>query len=580
MPYDAIATARPDQLRSCFRKGRAPWLIRDGKMGFLRVGGAETDLDRAVDRRAFSTLMRERHAALLHYQATRSLADQQPEESALYAFKRNRSPQAAQYCFGALLIFTLAVAPAIAIAAAVLIASASFLAIAIFRVALAIIARNGVRPAARKPLGDEDLPTVTILAPLYREAHALPGLMRSLLNLDYPAEKLDIKLLLEEDDLETRNEAFRIAPDDRFDVIVIPPSFPRTKPKACNYGLACARGDLIVIYDAEDEPDARQLRCAAEIFAAADDALACVQARLNYYNPEENWLTRLFTLEYCLWFDHFLPALDRLGAPVPLGGTSNIFRTEILAEAGGWDPHNVTEDADLGLRLARRGYRTAVIDSTTLEEANCRVGNWMRQRSRWMKGFMQTWLVHRCNQRGLNDWRSIVAVDLLIGGTALAALANPILWAALLAERMFGFSLLAPLPDALRHATTAALIFGNLSFLALAAYAPIARGLACLSPAALMTPFYWLMMSAAAWKALWQLARRPSYWEKTEHGLSSAADARRAAALEAIGLESKRPSRQIQIRELNAADGRPMSEGSCLNEPRRPPLSKNERPRQ
>jgi hypothetical protein len=249
-------------------------------------------------------------------------------------------------------------------------------------------------------------------------------------------------------------------------------------------------------------------------------------------------LTRLFTLEYCLWFDHLLPALDRLGAPVPLGGTSNIFRTEALIDAGGWDPFNVTEDADLGLRLARRGWKTAVIDATTYEEANCRLPNWLRQRSRWMKGFMQTWLVHRRGgPSAAHGWKSALAIDLFIGGTVAAAIANPFLWAASLAELLIGRGPDALLPDPLGAGATAALAFGNLALILLAAFAPVRRGLTRLSPAALLMPAYWLMMSAAAYAALWQLVTRPHFWEKTEHGLSAGAGVRRRDALRSLGFD-------------------------------------------
>jgi cellulose synthase/poly-beta-1,6-N-acetylglucosamine synthase-like glycosyltransferase len=405
----------------------------------------------------------------------------------------------------------------------------------------------------RVRLPDAALPSVTILAPLFRESHALPGLVQAIDRLDYPKSSIEVKLLLEAGDEETLREAMRLSLDRRFDVLIVPSSHPQTKPKACNYGLACARGELIVIYDAEDEPEQNQLRMAAEHFAGADDRLACVQAKLNFYNPDENWLTRLFTLEYCLWFDHLLPALDRLGAPVPLGGTSNVFRTDILADIGGWDPYNVTEDADLGLRLAERGFRTAVIESTTFEEANCRSGNWMRQRSRWIKGFMQTWIVHR-SRRWSRDWRAILSVDFFVGGAAIAALLDLPLAAALVAEWTTGVSLTAALPPALRSMNLAALVIGNLAFLALAAYAPLRRGLGRISPAALLTPIYWLMMSVAAWRALLQLLTRPSFWEKTDHGLSFEAKSRRAAALQDLGLEQTPASRQF---EAKAEDARP-----------------------
>ncbi len=247
-------------------------------------------------------------------------------------------------------------------------------------------------------------------------------------------------------------------------------------------------------------------------------------------------LTRLFTLEYCLWFDHFLPALDRVGAPVPLGGTSNIFRTDVLADVGGWDPYNVTEDADLGLRLARRGYKTAVINSTTYEEANGAFANWMRQRTRWMKGFMQTWLVHRRDMR-FSGWRGVLSVDLFIGGTALAALICPLFWLLLIVQSAFGVTPFRAPPETLGAPLSGAIAAGNLAFLLLAAAAPFKRGLWRLSPAALLVPVYWMMMSVAAWRALFQLITNPSFWEKTEHGLSPEAKARRAAALHSMGLD-------------------------------------------
>lgn len=506
-------------------------------MGFLTTGGVQSPLDRQVSSGEFSSILRDRFAEDLKYESTCGLADRSPAESA----RSIAGPLAPSPTLILAILFAIGVTaafPKTAAASAIIATTVYFLVVSALRVGLAVIARPGPRNADRLHLRDDDLPVVTILAPLFREAHALPGLVRAINGLDYPPDKIDVKLLLEEHDEDTLGEALRLNLDHHFDLMVIPQSFPQTKPKACNYGLQCAKGDLIVIYDAEDEPENDQLRIAAEIFAAGDERLACVQARLNYYNADDNLLTRLFTLEYCLWFDHFLPALDRLGAPVPLGGTSNIFRTEILEELGGWDPYNVTEDADLGLRLARRGFRTAVTASTTFEEANCRTSNWMRQRSRWMKGFMQTWLVHRRNLKGQPvDWRSIVSVDLFVGGTAFAALINPLLWIALAAERVGLYSPLGDLSATATALNIGALAIGNFSFLALAAYAPLARGLGRLSPAALLMPIYWIMMSVAAWRALYQLATRPSYWEKTDHGLSAEAKTRRRAALRSFGLE-------------------------------------------
>lgn len=520
-----------NRLRRYFRNERAPWSADAGAMTFLTTAGGGAPGDIHATRQAFGDALRARFADALRDDATDGLAEREPQASAKSIQMRIAPP---------MLVIILAVvaaalaAPGAALTVLSIISAAFFLALALARLGLMTLAAAGEATPRRRAVPDHALPVVTILAPLFREAHALPGLLQAIGHFDYPKEKLDVKLLLEEGDVETIAEARRLAHPGNVELIVTPPSHPQTKPKACNYGLHCARGDLIVIYDAEDEPEADQLRLAAETFLANGDELACVQAKLNFYNADENWLTRLFTLEYCLWFDHFLPALDRIGAPVPLGGTSNIFRTEILAEIGGWDPHNVTEDADIGLRLARRGYRTAIIASTTFEEANCRFGNWMRQRTRWMKGFLQTWLVHRRDMKGCG-WRGVLSVDLFIGGAVFAALATPIIWFAL------GVMAFAPAEWAANRPFSAAIgaatLTGNIIFMAIAAIAPLKRGHWRLCPSALLVPIYWLMVSFAAWRGVIQLARRPAYWEKTEHGLSADAKSRRAAALDALGLD-------------------------------------------
>jgi glycosyltransferase XagB len=177
-------------------------------------------------------------------------------------------------------------------------------------------------------------------------------------------------------------------------VIVVPCGLPQTKPRALNYALCFARGSLLTIYDAEDIPDPRQLRRAAAAFAVLPQDTACLQAELVFDNANENWLTRQFTIEYAMLFGMILPALAAHRLPLPLGGTSNHFRIDALRRAGAWDAYNVTEDADLGIRLARLGFDTDTITSCTYEEANVSLRNWMRQRTRWMKGFLATWLVH------------------------------------------------------------------------------------------------------------------------------------------------------------------------------------------
>jgi hypothetical protein len=246
------------------------------------------------------------------------------------------------------------------------------------------------RERARQPrrIPDAELPIYSVLVPLFREGAILPDLVRALSNLDYPAAKLDVILVLESIDLGTQRAVAQLDLPGFMRVVIVPDSSPRTKPKALNYALPLARGEYVVVYDAEDVPEPDQLRGAFALFRG-NERLVCVQARLNVYNPRACWLARQFALEYSALFDVTLPALVKMGLPVPLGGTSNHFPRRVLQQCGGWDPYNVTEDADLGIRLARWGGRTAVLRATTWEEAPVRFGSWLRQRTRWHKGWMR-----------------------------------------------------------------------------------------------------------------------------------------------------------------------------------------------
>ncbi|HOL67435.1 MAG TPA: glycosyltransferase, partial [bacterium] len=237
-------------------------------------------------------------------------------------------------------------------------------------------------------------PFYTILLPLYREKEILPQLYRAMEKLDYPREKLEIILILEEDDSETQQALEQISLPPWWRLVIVPDQPPKTKGKALNYGLVQARGDFLVIYDAEDIPEPDQLKKAVLGFQRSPEQVVCLQAKLNYYNPYQNILTGWFTAEYSTWFDLYLPGISRVGAPIPLGGTSNHFRTAVLKQLRGWDPYNVTEDCDLGIRIFSAGYRTAVLDTTTWEEANSQLPNWIKQRSRWVKGYIQTYFVH------------------------------------------------------------------------------------------------------------------------------------------------------------------------------------------
>ncbi|MGH6725682.1 MAG: glycosyltransferase family 2 protein [Pseudolabrys sp.] len=352
---------------------------------------------------------------------------------------------------------------------------------------------------------------------------------------DYPPEKLDIILAVEADDQDTR--AAIAARNTRIPIAVIPVATegPRTKPKALNVALPFARGTFTVIYDAEDRPDPNQLRRALQAFSAGGDDLACVQARLCIDNTADGWLARLFTAEYAGQFDVFLPGLAAMQLPLPLGGSSNHFNTATLREVCGWDPYNVTEDADLGMRLARFGRRIEMIDSTTHEEAPARLGPWLRQRTRWFKGWMQTWLVHmREPRRLLRDlgWPGFVTFQLIVGGNALAALIHPLFLAMLIyslargAPMWRGDSVPVALLAAIYGATA---VVGYLTSAFLGWLGLSRRGLASTAWVLLLTPLHWLLLSLAAWRALYQLAAAPYAWEKTEHGLAKSS--RRAANL-------------------------------------------------
>lgn len=369
-----------------------------------------------------------------------------------------------------------------------------------------------------------ELPLYTILLPLYKEKPAtVRALFEALSRMDYPKQKLDGLLLVEADDDDTRAAIEAVGRPPWMRVLPLPPGTPRTKPRAMGIGLRYAKGTLLTVYDAEDKPEPAQLKKAVWGFRRADESLACLQAKLGYYNPRQNLLTRWFTLEYDAWFNIFLPGLHRIGAPIPLGGTSNHFRRPALDACLGWDPYNVTEDADLGLRFARAGLMTAMLESTTDEEANSRVPNWLLQRSRWSKGYMQTLLVHTRRPgtllRELGP-KATCAFLLTIGGAVVTALLAPIFWLLLL---LWTYAqpewIAAVFPGAIYYAASLSLVLGNFLLILLSLGAAVSRGHDDLAPHALLIPCYWVLMSAATYMALVELVLRPSHWHKTEHGL-------------------------------------------------------------
>jgi cellulose synthase/poly-beta-1,6-N-acetylglucosamine synthase-like glycosyltransferase len=352
-------------------------------------------------------------------------------------------------------------------------------------------------------------------------------LLVNLGGLDYPTEKLDIKLLLEADDEMTVTLAQDAVREGvlNAEVVLVPPAEPRTKPKACNFGLLSARGEFTTIFDAEDLPEPLQLRRAVLAFRTLPSEVACIQAKLSYHNDSQNLLTRWFTSEYNQWFGYSLPGLMRTDAPIPLGGTSNHIRTEVLVAAGAWDPYNVTEDADLGIRLSRLGYRTAILDSITLEEANSDPINWMRQRSRWYKGYLQTFLVHTRRPQELVrelGWKGSIRFVAVTAGTPVLSLINVIFWTMALSWELGEPAFIRTLfPPWIFYPAMMSLVFGNAAVI----YCSIVAARLDRNPrllwACFLFPAYWVLMSVAAVKAFVQLVFQPSYWEKTAHGLDT-----------------------------------------------------------
>lgn len=368
-------------------------------------------------------------------------------------------------------------------------------------------------------------PIYTILCPLYKEWQILPQFIKGISNLNYPKNKLQVLLLLEEDDKTSTEKISKIKLPSFFKTLVVPNSIPKTKPKACNYGLKFAKGEYVVIYDAEDIPETDQLKKAVLAFKKVTEKLFCFQAKLNFYNPKQNILTKLFTSEYSLWFDLILPGLQSINTTIPLGGTSNHFRTKQLQKMQGWDAFNVTEDCDLGIRLVKHGYKTAVLDSTTFEEANSELKNWFWQRTRWIKGYIQTYLVHMRSPHTfmtLEQKFHLWAFQLVVGGKVLSTLVNPLMW--LITILYFALRVkLGPViesfyPTPVFYMGVFSLVFGNFLYLYYYMIGLAKREYYDLIKYTFIVPFYWLSMSIAAWVAVYKLIMQPHHWSKTLHG--------------------------------------------------------------
>ena len=434
---------------------------------------------------------------------------------------------------GAGLIFLAAMVPA-ALAFAVLAWSVATLIVCTgLKLAAVLATLNGhwrgraPLPAA-VPTSIARLPVVSIMVPMFREGDIARRLIDRLGRLDYPRELLDIVLVVEAEDELTRS-ALALQTLPRWMRVVTVPRGPlKTKPRALNFALQFCRGSIIGIYDAEDAPEPAQVHKIVRRFHERGPQVACLQGILDFYNPRRNWLSRCFTMEYATWFRVVLPGMDRMGLAIPLGGTTLFFRREALENVGGWDAHNVTEDADLGLRLARYGYRTELVDTVTEEEANCRAWPWVKQRSRWIKGYAMTYAVLMRDPVLL--WRQLgprqfIGTQILFLGSLSQALLAPFLWTFWLAffglwhpmasmigpYGMTGLASLFVLSEAIN-------LFAG--FCALSG--PRHRSLRLWLPSLML---YFPLATFAAYKAFYELLTLPFYWDKTSHGLEDSQEA-------------------------------------------------------
>ncbi|MCF8486510.1 MAG: glycosyltransferase [Rhodobacteraceae bacterium] len=365
------------------------------------------------------------------------------------------------------------------------------------------------------------LPVVSIMVALYRESDIAPRLIRRLGRLEYPRELLDIVLVVEAEDHMTRAALAATDLPPWMRIVVVPDGQVKTKPRALNFALDHCRGSIVGVYDAEDAPEPDQITRVVHRFAERGPDVACLQGVLDFYNPTTNWLSRCFCIEYATWFRLILPGLQRLGLPIPLGGTTLFFRRAVLEELGGWDAHNVTEDADLGMRLYRHGYRTELIETVTGEEANCRALPWVKQRSRWLKGYMMTWATHMRDPvvlwRQLGAWQ-FAGFQVLFLCTLSQFLLLPVLWSFWITA--FGFH--HPIASALPHWAA----FGLIALFVLTEGVNITLGLIGLRLSGhrfsrLWVPlmhFYFSLGALASYKAAWEMVYRPFYWDKTDHG--------------------------------------------------------------
>jgi glycosyltransferase XagB len=530
--HDAFAHVSPNDLERLRRYKIVPitWMPTKtitavvDETGFAEAGRVGMPVVGRVEISDFRTAFRKRFAHTLLNQTTHHLRRLMPEAS---ASSRVTPWQASWVC--AALIVAIVFFPILGATQMMLVLgclSGLFFSMVIGHRIICLMPEKQPSPAREQYPDVADLPVYTVLVPLFRETRVLKQLVNALSVLNYPAYLLDIKLILEETDTTMQQAVSKLVLPKHYDIVIVPAGFPQTKPRALNYAMKFARGSLVTIFDSEDIPEPGQLLKAVQRFSEVDEDVACLQAHLRFFNPAENWLARQFSAEYAILFEVILPSLAAQGLPLLLGGTSNHFRADYLEQVGGWDPFNVTEDADLGIRLARMGYRTEALDSITFEEANTKLGNWLKQRRRWLKGFLQTWLVH--NRHPIQTLQALgfggfISMQCMTLGVFASALLHPILFAAgiwcLLPSNLVQTQT-SPWPSVLAGLDLFLLVAGYTTAAIAMKRAMKRARLPAWSRLAITLPAYWCLLSVAAWQAVFDFIFAPFHWHKTEHGLT------------------------------------------------------------
>ena len=401
-------------------------------------------------------------------------------------------------------------------------AIANLLACAVFKIGV-FVAGYKKPPSAPVNVPLSARPVVSLMIPMFKEAEIAELLIQRLSRLTYPKSLLDVVIALELEDEATYAKMMKLSLPGWIRVVRVPKGEVQTKPRALNYALQFTRGDIIGILDAEDAPATDQIERVVETFHIAPGNVACVQGILDFYNPQANWISRCFTIEYATWFRVVLAGAARLGFSIPLGGTTVYLKRGALTHVGGWDAHNVTEDADLGVRLARFGYHTWLLPTVTREEANNRFLPWVKQRSRWLKGYIITYLVHMRKpfrlMRDMGPWK-FLGFQFFFLTTILQFTLAPALWCFWLVALGVG----TPFTDAFPEGWTG----GLLALFLLAELVSLLVGFVAVGRTqhdrlmqwVPMMMFYFPMGVFAVYKAWSEVIFKPFYWDKTQHGVS------------------------------------------------------------